>query len=396
MSRPSPSPIRLQDCLWVHGVQAVNPLFQPLVKEVERRGIRSLNFPSTKDQDGVAKLLQTLRQTDAHVILHYLQAKELRLLYPLFKARRNFSMLLVDWWTSPFWFTQNAEYACYNLYSGIAVRLHGARFCNDYQPPFFSKPEVVSPYSLACSALRPAAALGRPLLDWQKQRERANDHLDPKRLIYFPISFVADRLPVGNAQPRYDVCSAGDTGGFWMIRDPYASARYNFTNLYADRRRLTNSIQQFEDRPFKIFDRRRSGWLTWEAYCQAVHESRLAIVTGGVHEACVPKFLEFACLGAPMIGSLLPYEYPWLDQCLFPIDALNLTPEQVKQKVEEALALQPRLRQNCLALRDTLIRRYSAPVIFDLAQAQIDGQPIPSDYVRLPQKNSAPPAATRT
>jgi len=83
-----------------------------------------------------------------------------------------------------------------------------------------------------------------------------------------------------------------------------------------------------------------------------------------------------------MIGSKLPYEYPWLDQCLFPIDAMSLTAEQLKSKLDEAFELQPKLRQNCLNLRETLLRMYDPVRIFDLAQDQIDGQPMPSGYLR--------------
>jgi hypothetical protein len=236
-------------------------------------------------------------------------------------------------------------------------------------------------YHLACAALRPLVALAQPFLDWQKQKLREDDDLKPERMIFLPFSFEPEGLPLKEKRPVYDMGNLGDTCGYWRMRDPYASARYNFVNLYADRKKLADSIIQYENNPFKVVDRRR-GYFTWEAYCTAVAQSRFTMVTGGLLESCVPKYLEHACLGTPMVGTLLPYEYPWLDQCLFPIDALRLTPQEIKAKFLEALEHQPRLRQNCLGLRDRLLKQYSPASIFDLAQDQINGKPIPPEYVK--------------
>ena len=167
------------------------------------------------------------------------------------------------------------------------------------------------------------------------------------------------------------------------MRDPYAPAKYNFVNLYTDRKRLLDLSLQLEGRPYKIFDRRRHrGNFSWETYCQSLRRSRFAISTGGIHQASVPKYMEYICFGTPMIGSTLPYEFPWPDQCLFPIDCLHVTPEGLKEKLKEAFELQPKLRQNCLALRDTLLRMYDPVRLFDMAQDQIDGKPIPPGYLR--------------
>jgi hypothetical protein len=380
--------IKLQDCLWVHGYPAFHALSQPLCKEIQRRNIRAVQL-SPEDPECFSRLGNLLRKTDDHVILHYLHPKEMRALYPYLKDRKNFSVLLVDWWLSPFWFTRNADYLLFYLYNGIAVRLHGRPFCGGYPPPLLSWPENTSKHHLMCSALRPAALLAHPFVDWQRKRLRAGDDTNAERLIYFPISFDSEHLPLREQPPAYDAANLGDTCGFWLTRDPYASARYNFVNLYADRKRLIDSILRFENNPFKVFDRRRSGWLNWETYCTVVRQSKFAVVTGGLQEASVPKFIEYTCLGTPMVGTPLPYEYPWLDQCLFEIDALHLTPQEVKIKLLDALDAQPRLRRNCIELRDRLLRQYAPSRILDMAQAQIDGQPIPSGYLKQDLKAAA-------
>jgi hypothetical protein len=92
--------------------------------------------------------------------------------------------------------------------------------------------------------------------------------------------------------------------------------------------------------------------------------------------------MEYICLGTPLIGSTLPYEFPWADKCLFPIDCLHVTLEELKEKLKEAFELQPKLRRNCLELRDTLLRMYDPVRLFDIAQDQIDGKPIPPGYLR--------------
>jgi len=377
------SKIRLADCLWVRSPNSEHQLFQPITDALQARGCRTFSLQLKQDPASLSKLKKLVWNTDEHVMIHGLLGHEFQQLRPIFQQRKNFSLFTIDWWNTPFWYTQNAEYVLYNLYGGIAARTRGARFANDWQPPLWVPPERLVPYEFACAALRPAALLALPYLNWRDRRLRAQDTVRPERLIYFPIPISAKNLPFEDEPPEYDFCNASASAGFWLIRDPYASAKYNFVNLYADRQRLFNLILQFEGRPYKIFDRRRfGGSVPWDTYCRSLRRSRFAISTGGMHQASVPKYLEFACFGTPMIGSKLPYEYPWLDQCLFPIDAMSLTAEQLKSKLDEAFELQPKLRQNCLNLRETLLRMYDPVRIFDLAQDQIDGQPMPSGYLR--------------
>jgi hypothetical protein len=378
-----PSHIKLSDCFWLQGELARARLFLPITKGLDARDVKPHILPAKSDSDGWRKLKELLWKTDQHVMLHGLRADELKHLYPLFKERRNFSVLLVDWWTSPFWFTQNAEYALFHLYGGIIARTKGVRFANNWSPPLFSLPERIELYQLACAALRPAALLAQPFLNWRDNRLRSKDVVRPERLIYFPIPIIAEDLPLLDEPPEYDICSIATTCGFWVMRDPYAPAKYNFVNLYSDRKRLLDLSLRFEGRPYKFFDRRRHrGSFSWESYCQSLRRSRFAISTGGIHEASVPKYMEYICLGTPLIGSTLPYEFPWADKCLFPIDCLHVTLEELKEKLKEAFELQPKLRRNCLELRDTLLRMYDPVRLFDIAQDQIDGKPIPPGYLR--------------
>jgi hypothetical protein len=375
--------INLSECLWLQGEVARFQLFLPITKGLEARGIKPYNLPAKSDRDGWRALKELLWKTDQHVMLHGLRADELPHLYPLFKERRNYSVLLVDWWTSPFWLTRNAEYVLFHLYGGIAARTKGARFCNDWKPPLFAWPERLVPYEFAGAALRPAALLAQPFLDRHNEKLRAADVIRPERLIYFPIPVSAEDLPFRDEKPEFDFCNTGASCGFWIIRDPYAAAKYNFVNLYSDRKRLFDLILELEGQPYKIFDRRRfRKRLPWETYCGSIRRSRFAISTGGIHQASVPKYIEYACFGTPMIGATLPYEFPWLDKCLFPIDGLRVTPDGLNEKLKEAFELQPKLRRNCLELRETLLRLYDPVHIFDMAQDQIDGKPIPPGYLR--------------
>lgn len=375
--------IKLADCLWLQGELACQRLFRPTAKALGMRGVQQRILPAKSDAGGWRALKEQLWKTDRHVVLQGLRANELKHLYGLFKDRKNFSMSLVDWWNSPFWFTQNAEYVLFNLYGGIAVRTRSARFANDWQPPLLSSPDGWVPYAIACAALRPAAVVAQPFLSYRDRRRRAADVIRPERLIYFPIPVSAEDMPFQEEKPEYDFCNTGSTGGFWVIRDPYAEVKYNFANLYSDRKRLLDLILELEGRPYKIFDRRRfRERLPWEIYCGSIRRSRFAISTGGIHQASVPKYVEYACFGTPMIGATLPYEFPWLDKCLFPIDGLSVTPDEFKEKLKEAFELQPKLRQNCLELRDTLLRLYDPVRVFDMAQEQIDGKPIPPGYLR--------------
>jgi hypothetical protein len=94
--------------------------------------------------------------------------------------------------------------------------------------------------------------------------------------------------------------------------------------------------------------------------------------------------LEYVCLGTPILGADLPFEFPWLDQVLFPIDGLHVALAEVKSRVLEALEVAPKLRYNCLNLRDKLLKLYDIHELLEMAQEQIDGKPVRPGYLKRP------------
>src|SRR5262245_43027413 len=111
--------IGLDNCLWVSSPNIQEQhVFGPILRAVERRGVKMWSLDNCSPES-LQKFRDRVWKSDDHVIFHGMLPKELHALYPIFKERRNFSVLLVDWWTSPFWFTQNAEYIIFHNYSGV-------------------------------------------------------------------------------------------------------------------------------------------------------------------------------------------------------------------------------------------------------------------------------------
>jgi hypothetical protein len=375
--------LKVEECFWVRSPHSEHPVFMPVTRTLQARGAKNYSLRMKTDPESLPTLKEMLWKSDAHVVLHGLSPKELRALKPILVERKNFSMVVIDWWNSPWWYAHHAEYLFFNLYNGIPVHTGVEKFAGGWSPPLLSKPELMIPFHLAGAALRPLTLLAQPFRDFLKQLRRQRDDPDPKRLIYFPISVNPDNLPpLKLDQPVYDFSNIGATYGIWFMRSAYASAHYDFANLYLDRERLIDMIGQLEDRPYTTFDRRQHGRLSWDEYCCVVRQSRYAIATGGLHEASIPKFLEYVCMGTPVLGRPLPYEYPLLRSCIFTVDALHSSPAELKTKLDEALAVQPKLRENCLAVRDKIIQLYDPQRILDLLQDQLDGKPIPPEYVQ--------------
>ena len=341
----------------------------------------------------LAQLRQRIWNTDQHVILHGLLARELNALRPIFERRKNFSVLPIDWWNCPSWFSRNATFYIFYNYSGIAVRTRRAPFLGKDRPPVFFYPKPLVAYGIQAALLRPPAWLAAPVIDLFKKWQRRSDSVDASRLLYFPFAITAEQVPLKTEPPQYDFTNMGATNGPWLMRDAYAPASLNFANLYCDRQRLIDLIGQFDGRPFKVYDRRRNySFLPWEELNRIIRQSRFVVCTGGLRQNSVPKFLEYACLGIPMIGTGLPWEFPWLDQCLFTVDAMKITPAELKLKLAEALEQQPKLRNNCLAVRETLLKMYHPQTLLDMLQEQMDGRPIPGGYFEKPLRlRSLPP-----
>jgi hypothetical protein len=357
-------------------------IFRSLIKALSDRGAAMLTLNGPRDTDGLERIRKTVWSSDQHIIMDCLMPHELKALYPIFKERKNFSMSMVDWWTSRHWYTRNADYLIFRNYNGIAVRRGLGAFAAGRKPPIFSWPSIPVPFAIASCALRPPMLLAAPLLELWHARLRQLENIPVKRLLYFPFTVAEEHVPLKSETPAYDFCNVSANGGYWLMRDPHASSWLNFANLYYDRLRLTDMILQSSGGAYKVFDLRRSHFLEWEEYLRVLHGSRFAIATGGLHQNSVAKYAEYACLGVPMIGEDIPFEYPWLTQCLFHVDAMSVTPETLAKKLPEALALQPKLRENCLQVRDSILKLYNAHRVLDLLQEQADGKPIPPGYLK--------------
>jgi hypothetical protein len=83
-----------------------------------------------------------------------------------------------------------------------------------------------------------------------------------------------------------------------------------------------------------------------------------------------------------MIGASLPFEYPWLDQCMITVNPMRMTAAELKPRLVEALDRYPAMRQNCLAVRESLLKLYHPETVWELLQDQIEGKPIPPGYLK--------------
>jgi hypothetical protein len=378
----------VNECIWIRsGVSDEQYIFRSIRNALIERGLTVLTLNGPKDSEGLARIRKAVWDSDAHVMLDVMMADELNALYPVFKDRKHFSMGLVDWWKSPFWFTKNADYLTFRNYNGIAVRRGLASFVGNRRPPLFSLPENMDTFQWVSTGLRLPALMAAPLLEIRNWWQRRSESILPERMYYFPFTLAAEHVPLQRETPEFDFCNVNSTRGYWVLRDPHASAWLNFANLYHDRARITGLLQRARNPACKVFDVRHDGRLDWDGYCRVVRQSRYAISTGGLHQNSVAKYTEFACLGTPMFGEVLPFEFPWLDECLFPVDTLNVGPAELKQLLPRAMEQQPALRENCLALREKLLQFYHPQRVLDLLQEQADGKPIPPGYLK--------PAATR-
>jgi len=380
----SPRRIIIDECLWVCNETRDKERNAGSETEALRvRAARVFKLKHHRDTECLQRLYDLLRKSDVHVILLRLTAKELAVLQPFLLERKNFSVVVEDWWSVPHWCLREAEYIIFRNYNGIAVRTGRTALVEGLQPPFWGSPfPRVSSYTLIASMLRPAAPVLSPLVDAVNTWRRQVEPINPKRYLYFPFPVNGADVPLKEEKLKFDFANTGSTNGIWVIRDPFVSFKYMFANLYYDRLRLANSIATFKDNPFKYYDWHwENRWTSWDEYVLTNRQSRFAIACGGLHNCSVPKFLEYVCLGTPMIGRRLPFEYPWMDDCLFDVD-IRLSPAQLKPQLHQALDCYPAMRENCLNWRDRLLKLYNLNVLVDMLQAQIDGKPIPPGYLR--------------
>jgi hypothetical protein len=383
-----PPRLSLNESLWVCGGARTQEILYPRaeIAALRERGAKVFLLNGTKDEKGLEELARLARQGDAHIVLMWLRPREMMALYPILRERKNFSVVLDDWWIYPPWITREADYIINRMYSGVAVRLGHSELVTA-PPPLFSLSQTISPYGIASSLLRLPALAVWPVVDGYKSFQRRSERIQPERLLYLPFSVVSDSLPLMGEKIAFDFSITGSVTGTWLMRDPYASFKHTFANLYYDRKRLMDFIVRCDGNPFKTYDWRRlpdpRPPQSWDDYTRLTRQSRFVVATGGLHNAGLPKHLEYACLGTPMIGRKLPFEFPWLDDCLFHVDILNLeSAKQIKPVLEEAMARYPALRENCLKWREQLFKLHRPHALFDMLQAQADGRPIPSGYLR--------------
>ena len=385
-----PKRISLNECLWVYGeaIYQGTPNARPEIDALKPRGAKTFMLRMGAGDDDLEQLRKFIWQSDAHVILTRLHPKELNAIRPLLKDRKNFSVFCDDSCITPHWFLCEADYVVYRCYNGVAVRM-GKPWTVE-SPPLLLNP-MISPsrYAITAAALRVPALAISPLVEVANIFRRRMEDTDPSRYLYMPHAVVAEDLPLQkDPQYKYDFANTGSICGIWIMRDPFMPFHQTFTNLYCDRLRLTELILSFQGDPYRVYHNQGKHF-SWQAYVERSSESRFVINTGGLQDNFGPKFLEYACLGVPMIGRGVPYEGPFLDECLFPIDAMRVTRGQLKPLLEEALAKHATLRANCLNWRDRLLKLHHPQAILDALQAQYDGKPVPPGYLKTDLKNPA-------
>ena len=222
----------------------------------------------------------------------WLRPAEMNALHPLLRERKNFSVVIDDWWITPRWLMRDADYIVNRMYNGVATRLGESKLVTT-EPPLFSKPQIISPYAIAAAALRLPALAAWPLIDAIRWLQRRSEGIRPERLLYLPFSVVPDALPLKGEKIEHDFTLTGSTVGVWLMRDAYSSFKHTFANLYHDRERLMNFVAPLNNQPFKVYDWRQlpngrpPG--SWEDYTRLIRQSRYVIASGGLHNAGLPK-----------------------------------------------------------------------------------------------------------
>src|SRR4051812_26034800 len=133
------SRILLNQCLWVcGGILTHDILFSPNeVAALRERGGQRFQPKKERSLEEMGRLTQ---KSDTHVVLMWLRPAELKLLYPVLRERKNFSIVVDDWWICPWWFMREATHIMFRMYSGIAVRNGTFPFVT-VSPPLLTAPE---------------------------------------------------------------------------------------------------------------------------------------------------------------------------------------------------------------------------------------------------------------
>jgi len=64
------------------------------------------------------------------------------------------------------------------------------------------------------------------------------------------------------------------------------------------------------------------------------------------------------------------------------VNSMSTTAAELKPRLVEALERYPAMRQNCLAVRESLLKLYHPETVWELLQDQIAGKPVPPGYLR--------------
>jgi hypothetical protein len=272
----------------------------------------------------------------------------------------------------------------FRKYHGIAVRTGKSAFLTGGEPALLLDPRPQTDrYAAIATILRPGLLAASPLLDAVKWWRRRQEQISPAQLLYFPFAIDPNNVPLPDQKPTYDFANTGGANGIWLMRDCFAPSKYSFANLYEDRKRLVDAIAAHAGKPYSFYDCRNDGVVVpYDQYIRINQLSRFLIASGGLHDSTVPKFLEYACVGTPMIGRALPFDYPWLDDCLHPVDMMGAAPDTIKTTLDQALSVHPKLKENCLNWRERLLKLYNLQTLLDMLQEQLDGKPIRAGYLK--------------
>lgn len=381
--------ISLNESLWIYGEDIYQSTrnSRAEIDALNPRGATNFMLKKGAGRKDLEQLRRLVWQSDKHVILTRLNPSELTTIKPIFTTRKNFSVIYDDWWIMPHWYTCEADYVIFRKYNGIAVRLGKALWAKDSPPLLFNPFNSLTKYSICASALRFPALAVSPILSVINHFRRQRETINSERYLYMPYCIIAEDLPLKTTdQYKYDFANTGSTSGIWIMRDPFAPFSHTFADLYCDRLRLTRMIDAYNDNPFTFYHN-HGKFFQWNTYVEKTCESRFVVSTGGLQDTLGPKFLEYACLGTPMIGRAVPFEAPWLEDCLFPVDIMRMTAAKLGPLLHEALERHARLRANCLNWRDRLLKLHAPNTVLDILQTQIDGQPIPPGYLKVDFKN---------
>ena len=151
------SDIRLEKCLWVRSKNTeLQNCCRPVFGSLEKRGADVWKLENTSPAE-LQRFRDRVWKSDQHVILQGLLPRELNAIRPIFVSRKNFSIMPVDWWCSPFWFSQHATFNIFHNYNGIMVRSGRAPFLTGERPPWLMIPNRLVTYEVQCALLRPVA-----------------------------------------------------------------------------------------------------------------------------------------------------------------------------------------------------------------------------------------------